>query len=143
MILLLDHMRLACYFKFPRIRQISPQVVPFPPHQELQTLIRSHGMPIPSLNMYQSIQLTILQFNPVSTTHRTLGIAEILRLVFDQIRFVGGFETLKSACLVSQAFKDPALDAMWYHLNGLSPLLSILPLERNGNLLVSRHGFLH
>lgn len=104
-------------------------------------MIQSHGIRIPSLNMYQSIQLTIMQLDHVSATRRTLGIAEILRLVFDQIRFVGGFDTLKSACLVSQGFKDPALDAIWYHLHGLFPLLSVLPLEHNGNLLVSRHGF--
>lgn len=126
--------------RLPWIFQIFNDAIslgPFPPYLELQIFLRIHG--IPSLVMLQSFQPNVLQFNQVSATHRTLGIAEILGLVFEQLRFMGRFDTLKSVCLVCQAFKDPALDVIWFHLHGLIPLLSILPLERNGDLLVSRH----
>lgn len=68
--------------------------------------------------------------------HSILFIDEILREIFQWCAISGGSD-LPRAARTCQAWKDPALDALYNHLSLLKPLLSLLPDFPEGDEVVS------
>jgi hypothetical protein len=73
--------------------------------------------------------------NPTSI-HKTLEIPEILRHVYEILAQDGKKRSLVSMALVCRAFTESALDLIWYRLDGLTPLLSILPISKADSFMV-------
>ncbi|KAF7324124.1 hypothetical protein MKEN_00634800 [Mycena kentingensis (nom. inval.)] len=61
------------------------------------------------------------------TMHHALEIAEVLRLICDEARLSGIQGGLASLAQASSAFRETALDALWYEQTTLVNLLKLLP----------------
>ena len=69
--------------------------------------------------------------------HRALAISELLTLILGDLYNDdrGGYshraciKDLARASRVCKAFREPALDFLWRHIDCLYPLLRLLPLE--------------
>lgn len=52
---------------------------------------------------------------------------EVVTYICDQVTAEEDSKTLASLAQVSKAFRDPALDALWRRILGVTPLLRLLP----------------
>lgn len=60
--------------------------------------------------------------------HHCLAIAEIQHLIFEIIR-EEDYPFLATLAHTCRAFKESALNSLWYELSGISPLFRCLPQE--------------
>lgn len=61
--------------------------------------------------------------------HRCLQIHEILHNVLDNIALAASLRDLFSVALVSKAFNEPALDALWAFQDSLLLLIKTFPAD--------------
>lgn len=61
--------------------------------------------------------------------HRVVAIDEIFRSF---LLYVASKSTLRSLALSCHAFYNPAMDSLWYRLEGLRPLVDLLPEDARG-----------
>ena len=71
-----------------------------------------------------------------TSVHKTLQIPEILRHVYEGLAQEDKKHTLVSMAQVCRAFTESALDVIWHHLVGLTPLLSVLPVGHADGVMV-------
>lgn len=75
----------------------------------------------------------------VKTTHNLWLIDELVRNILTQLP--KGDSTLARCARVSRSLSAPALDILWYALQGVLPLLKLLPfpVSENDSYLVSMY----
>jgi hypothetical protein len=61
--------------------------------------------------------------------HRCLLISEIIHLICAELGGVCAKKSLAGLAQTCLAFREPALDALWYELHGLLPLVRCMPQD--------------
>jgi hypothetical protein len=61
--------------------------------------------------------------------HRCLLIPEIVSLFCTELGNVGAKRSLAAFAQTRLAFSEPALDALWYELHSLIPLVQCMPCD--------------
>jgi hypothetical protein len=61
--------------------------------------------------------------------HRCFLISEITHVICTELSNVWAREPLARLARTCQALREPALDALWYELHGLIPLVKCMPKD--------------
>jgi hypothetical protein len=75
--------------------------------------------------------------------HGCLRIYEVVCLICNELQVTKFGWTLANLARTCTALQDPALDALWYELDDLSPLIMCMPLDaweedNDGNVILVR-----